>query len=117
MYKRTFNLSTCPDDESAPISTQCNTVLEIEPNNVKALYRRGLALLSAGESENALVDFQRVLQLDPRNSAAAQQIAHCQKLHREAYEKDKKLYKNMFSKFASKDNEVQADDTSKELNK
>lgn len=88
------------------IVQQCNTVLEIEPNNVKALYRRGQARLSAGESEEALADFQRVLQIDPRNAAAAQQIAHCQKLHKEAYEKDKKLYRNMFSKFASKDNEV-----------
>lgn len=85
---------------------QCNTVLEIEPDNIKALYRRGQARLSAGESEEALADFQHVQRIDPRNAAAAQQIAHCQRLHREAYEKDKQLYRNMFSKFASKDNEV-----------
>lgn len=39
---------------------QCETVLEIEPNNVKAHYRRGLSLLAAGEPNSALEDFNKV---------------------------------------------------------
>lgn len=39
---------------------QCETVLEIEPNNVKAFYRRGLSLLAAGEPNSALDDFNKV---------------------------------------------------------
>lgn len=40
---------------------QCETVLEIEPNNVKAFYRRGLSLLAAGEPNSALDDFNKVI--------------------------------------------------------
>lgn len=86
--------------------TQCNTVLEIEPNNVKALYRRGQSCLSAGETDTALADFNRVIAVDPKNSAALKQIAECRRIIREANEKDKKLYANMFAKFASKDYEA-----------
>lgn len=85
---------------------QCNTSLEIEPNNIKALYRRGKACLSSGETDTALQDFMRVKELDPGNKAVATEIAACRKINRDAHEKDKKLYANMFSKFASVDNEV-----------
>lgn len=40
---------------------KCETVLEIEPSNVKALYRRGQSYLSAGEPTLALADFEKVL--------------------------------------------------------
>lgn len=39
---------------------QCETVLEIEPNNVKAHYRRGQSYLGIGEPDLALDDFAKV---------------------------------------------------------
>lgn len=42
------------------IFTQCNAVLELDANNVKALYRRGQCNLVINELEDALEDFQKV---------------------------------------------------------
>lgn len=39
---------------------QCNTVLEIDPNNIKGLYRRGQSYAAMSDFETALEDFQRV---------------------------------------------------------
>lgn len=39
---------------------QCGTVLEIEPNNVKALYRRGLSYVKSDDPALALEDFEKV---------------------------------------------------------
>lgn len=39
---------------------QCETVLEIDPNNVKAHYRREQSYLGSGEPTSALEDFTKV---------------------------------------------------------
>lgn len=44
--------------------------------------------------------------MEPTNKAAIGQIAACRKIIKDAHEKDKKLYANMFAKFASVDYEV-----------
>lgn len=40
--------------------SKCDTVLEIEPKNVKALYRRGQAKLQSGDASPAMEDFKKV---------------------------------------------------------
>lgn len=50
----------------------CNRVLKYEPENLKALYRRGLAYAGLHLYEDAWKDIQIVLQLDPNNKAAQQ---------------------------------------------
>lgn len=57
----------------------------------------------------AKVDFQRVIELYPANKAAKSQISICQKHMREQHEKDKRLYANMFQKFAERDAKKEAD--------
>ena len=47
---------------------QCNTVLEIDPKNVKALYRRGTSCLKSGDTETALADFTKVIYISIGNS-------------------------------------------------
>jgi len=39
----------------------CNYVLEMDENNIKALYRRGQAYFDMGDIDNALIDFKRVI--------------------------------------------------------
>lgn len=81
-------------------------MLEIEPNNVKAFYRRGLSLLAGGEPQLALDDFNRVHAIEPENKAALNQIALCKHSIKEYHEKQKKLYANMFTKFTNPENQV-----------
>lgn len=72
----------------------CDEALSLDPNSVKALYRRGLALLTLGEIENALADFQRVNSLEPENKAALNQITICKQKIKNYETEEKARYKN-----------------------
>lgn len=85
---------------------QCDEALSLDPNNVKALYRRGQAHLTLGEVDKALVDFEHVHQLDPENKAAQNQIAVCKQKIKQYHQEEKARYKNMFSRFAAADGTV-----------
>uniref|UniRef100_A0A671LPW0 peptidylprolyl isomerase n=1 Tax=Sinocyclocheilus anshuiensis TaxID=1608454 RepID=A0A671LPW0_9TELE len=100
-----LNLAMCSLklQEPNPALENCDKALELDANNEKALFRRGEALVVMKEFDRARADFQRVTQLYPANKAAKSQIALCQKHIKEQHEKDKRLYANMFQKFAERD--------------
>lgn len=81
-------------------------VIELDKHNEKALYRRGEARLLQNELSLALTDFQQVLQINVSNRAARAQIAICQNKIKEHHEQDKRIYANMFQKFAEQDAKV-----------
>ncbi|CAG9820011.1 unnamed protein product [Phaedon cochleariae] len=83
-----------------------SAALKLDPNNEKALFRRGQALVSLKEPELASKDFSRCLEIDPNNNAAKQQLAVCTKILNEQLQKEKKIYANMFDKFAKMDTQV-----------
>ncbi|KAK9500139.1 hypothetical protein O3M35_001456 [Rhynocoris fuscipes] len=83
----------------------CDTALEMDPNNLKALFRRGQALLQLSEPALAKKDFEKVVELEPTNKAAVAQINICIQKQKEIHTKEKKMYANMFEKFAQKDRE------------
>ncbi|XP_043196516.1 peptidyl-prolyl cis-trans isomerase FKBP4-like [Amphibalanus amphitrite] len=78
----------------------CDKALEIDANNVKGLFRRGQALAKMNEPELARADFQRVIQLDPQNKAAAHQAQICAQQIRAAKAHEKKIYANMFERLS-----------------
>lgn len=80
--------------------------MEIDPNNVKAYYRRGLSLFESGDANGALEDFNKVQKLEPDNKAALNQITLCKQEIKKQNDKEKRLYANMFSKFADADEKV-----------
>ncbi|TDH13949.1 hypothetical protein EPR50_G00038620 [Perca flavescens] len=84
----------------------CNKAIELDENNEKALYRRGEARLLRNEFSLAMEDFQLVLQVNPSNRAAHAHISICQSKIKEHHEQDKKIYANMFQKFAERDAKV-----------
>ncbi|KAI8421238.1 hypothetical protein MSG28_008296 [Choristoneura fumiferana] len=67
--------------------------LKFDPKNVKGLFRRGQALLALGEAAQAIEDFQKVVDAEPQN--------------KKQKEKEKRLYANMFDKFAKHDTELE----------
>ncbi|XP_061577921.1 peptidyl-prolyl cis-trans isomerase FKBP4 [Cololabis saira] len=87
----------------------CDKALEMDSSNEKALFRRGEALFGMKEFDRARDDFQRVVQLYPANKVAKTQVAVCQKRIKEQHEKDKRIYANMFQKFAERDSKKEAE--------
>lgn len=82
------------------------SALQIDPFNEKALFRRGQAFLNLGEPALATKDFTECLKIDPNNTAAKGQLAICSKIQKEQLQKEKKIYANMFDKFAKMDTQV-----------
>lgn len=80
--------------------------LDIDEKNEKALFRRGQAYLAIGEPQLAADDFKTLLTVEPNNSAAKSQLAVCNKVLKEQLQKEKKIYANMFDKFAKMDTQV-----------
>lgn len=87
----------------------CDKALELDASNEKALFRRGEALFGMKEFDRARDDFQQVIQLYPNNKAAKSQVVLCQKHIKEQHEKDKRIYANMFQKFAERDSKKEAE--------
>ncbi|GAB4837821.1 G1/S-specific cyclin pas1 [Ancistrocladus abbreviatus] len=77
----------------------CDKVLDTNPVHVKALYRRGMAHMSAGDFEEARSDFNMMIKADkssePDATAAFQKLK--QKEH-EAMRKAKEQFKGLFDK-------------------
>jgi tetratricopeptide (TPR) repeat protein len=55
-----------------------NLALDLDPHNVKGLYRRGLANLSTGKLLKAKSDFESALSIQPNDSIIANALADCE---------------------------------------
>ncbi|XP_017783113.1 PREDICTED: FK506-binding protein 59 [Nicrophorus vespilloides] len=77
--------------------------LLVDPDNEKAHFRKGLALLNIGEAQLAADAFTTVLKIEPTNKSAQLHLNACNKTLKEQLQKEKKIYANMFEKFAKKD--------------
>lgn len=86
----------------------CDKALGLDSANEKGLYRRGEAQLLMNEFESARGDFEKVLAVNPQNKAARLQISMCQKKAKEHHERDRRIYANMFTKFAEQDAKEEA---------
>ncbi|XP_046398327.1 RNA polymerase II-associated protein 3 isoform X2 [Ischnura elegans] len=64
----------------------CNEVLKRDAKNVKALFRRGNAHESKGFYNEAIRDFERVLEVDPSNKQARTHVSHLKKKLEESNE-------------------------------
>jgi len=87
-----LNLATNPEDKAVLMSNRaacfmtnttqnyneaivdCSNALEINPNYLKALIRRGQAYEAIEKFKLALQDMKQVLQLDPANTVASQAV-------------------------------------------
>ncbi|XP_075998015.1 peptidyl-prolyl cis-trans isomerase FKBP4 [Genypterus blacodes] len=100
-----LNLAMCflKLQEPGKALENCDKALGLDESNEKALFRRGESLFGMKEYDSAKDNFQRVIELYPSNKAAKSQVALCQKQIKQQHEKDKRLYANMFKKFAERD--------------
>lgn len=65
--------------EPNKVRDDCNAALNLVPNHVKALLRRGQALESLEKYKLALADFELALRLDPKNVMASQAVPRIQR--------------------------------------
>jgi peptidylprolyl isomerase len=87
----------------ADANANASAALAKDPDNVKALYRRGLAKIHMGSPEEALEDLKRVLELDPTNNAAKAEAQKAKKAIQDAKAKTKAAFSNVFSKVSMYD--------------
>lgn len=73
-------------------------VLKDDPENLKMLFRRGVAYLGNQDFDLAKTDIQKLLSLDPENSDAKQELIKITHARKIAAEKEKKVFGGMFAK-------------------
>lgn len=81
----------------------CESALELDPQNEKAIFRRGTIHMESLKHEEAMSDFEQVLKISPQNKAAKNQWVLAQHKVQEFKNKQKKVFGGMFDRFAKID--------------
>ncbi|KAG2580128.1 70 kDa peptidyl-prolyl isomerase-like [Panicum virgatum] len=76
----------------------CTKVLELDSQNVKALYRRVQAYMQLADLELAEADIKKALEIDPDNRDVKLEYRALKEKIKEYNKKDAKFYSNMFAK-------------------
>ncbi|KAL4438419.1 hypothetical protein ABPG74_009458 [Tetrahymena malaccensis] len=74
----------------------CTIVIEKQPKNVKAYFRRGTARMNYGFLDEAKADFQKAQELDPSNAEVINSLKIVAQKQKEANEKQKKMWGGLF---------------------
>jgi tetratricopeptide (TPR) repeat protein len=77
---------------------ECSSALKIEPNNVKALFRRGRAYMEEKEWEKAEEDFNKSLEMDKDNIEIKNELVRLAKKKQEQDKKDKSIFGGLFKR-------------------
>ncbi|KAJ8935385.1 hypothetical protein NQ314_012796 [Rhamnusium bicolor] len=93
------NLSSCyfRNQYWAMVINLCTKVLQFDRDNVKALYKIGVAYENDRNFEEAKAAFCRVLKLEPQNKACAEHLACVKSELKKADIKVNNMVKKMFS--------------------
>ena len=78
------------------VCTACSKALSCDANNVKCLYRRGVAYSKLNDYEQARKDFSRAKELEPNNKAIVDQLKQLDVREKEVDKNYAKALKNMF---------------------
>ncbi|XP_077989023.1 peptidyl-prolyl cis-trans isomerase FKBP8-like [Glandiceps talaboti] len=78
----------------------CNSVLNVEPDNVKALFRKAKVLACKGEIEEAVADMRKAIKLEPSNKVIHQELSKLVVKHKEQMSSTKDMYKKMVGDMA-----------------
>ncbi|OEL34173.1 70 kDa peptidyl-prolyl isomerase [Dichanthelium oligosanthes] len=78
----------------------CTKVLELDSQNVKALYRRVQAYMQLADLELAEADIKKALEIDPDNRDVKLEYKNLKEKIKEYNKKDAKFYSNMFAKMS-----------------
>ena len=90
-----LNLAACflKSEDYNKVTEHCTSALELEPDNLKGLFRRGQAYAKLHEYEKAKKDFTEAQGLDQENKAVINQLRQIDFLMK----KEKQMYQKMFA--------------------
>lgn len=75
----------------------CNETIELDENNVKALFRRGQAHSGLQDYDKALIDLNSAVKLAPGDKGIRSEIIRVKKLMEEYKQKERKIYSKLFA--------------------
>ncbi|CAL8086214.1 unnamed protein product [Calicophoron daubneyi] len=78
---------------------KCKKVLDVCASNEKALFRLGQACLLRKDHEDAAVYFRRIVNRNPKNTAAVNQLHICDEVIRKAKEKEKEMFRGIYERY------------------
>lgn len=73
----------------------CESVLQKDNNNVKALYRAGRVLSHLGEMDSAVKKLQKALTLSPQDKAIQLELKNVSKKKAHTLQKEREMYRRM----------------------
>ncbi|CAD8187667.1 unnamed protein product [Paramecium pentaurelia] len=80
-----------------------NKSLEVDANNIKGLYRRGICFMNLQEFKAAGEDFKRILEIDPNNDDAKQAWEQLIKKKEQIKQKQKAISEKMLNSLSYED--------------
>lgn len=92
------NLASCylRHKHYVPVTEICEKVFEIDPDNIKALYKHGVAWYESRDYDKSHKSLSRALQFEPNNRAAKDKLKLCVSKMQEANAKVNSMIKKMF---------------------
>ncbi|KAF3645270.1 Peptidyl-prolyl cis-trans isomerase FKBP65 [Capsicum annuum] len=81
-------------------SKMCSKVIEYDPCNVKALFRRAQAYLRINELEKAEIDIKKALQVDPNNRDVKVMYKEVKNKQKQYAQHEVKIFSTMLSRLA-----------------
>lgn len=75
----------------------CDQVLESDPNNVKALFRKGQALVNLKDWDKAEDMLKKALNIEPNDKGIRRELEKTKKAQQEEKVKEKQMYTRMFA--------------------
>ncbi|KAL1521202.1 hypothetical protein AB1Y20_022753 [Prymnesium parvum] len=87
----------------------CSKALQIDPKNVKALFRRGKCHAAVGALDEAKADWEAVLQMDPQNKEAIRELQALKSRFASHRKKEQKKFAGMFDKLSDGQDEGASD--------
>ncbi|KAM9978952.1 hypothetical protein ACTFIY_012697 [Dictyostelium cf. discoideum] len=93
------NMSQCylKEKKGSNALVAAKKALELSPNDIKALFRKAKALSLMEEYDEAIKDFQKIIDIDSENKDAKLELERVQKLQKAKDLKSAKAYSKLFS--------------------
>lgn len=82
--------------EWSEVLKHAENALKIQPNNLKALYRQGIAMSETDNWNDAERTFNKGLELEPDNKDFKRELAKLKKRVKLQNDRDKRMYQKMF---------------------